>query len=208
MNARWATGARFSFSARLRLLDTRNIQANFMENFAEMRLPIVQRTQSPTEDTPFIEITCLEGYIMAQEINGQAGAHVIKEFEALWLRQGGETELPCAQSLAPGEIAGLMPHLMLLEADAAQGERFRTRLVGAQHRYVEKGVHAGDMLDDVDASHAERVKIAGKTRRPVYWRSGENDGIEIGDFPFSSDGVTVDRIVSVATGGKPPIAFG
>ena len=126
MNARWATGARFSFSARLRLLDTRNIQANFMENFAEMRLPIVQRTQSPTEDTPFIEITCLEGYIMAQEINGQAGAHVIKEFEALWLRQGGETELPCAQSLAPGEIAGLMPHLMLLEADAAQGERFRT----------------------------------------------------------------------------------
>jgi hypothetical protein len=145
---------------------------------------------------------------MAQEINGQAGAHVIKEFEALWLRQGGETELPCAQSLAPGEIAGLMPHLMLLEADAAQGERFRTRLVGAQHRYVEKGIHAGDMLDDVDASHAERVKIAAKTRRPVYWRSGENNGIEIGDFPFSSDGVTVERIVSVATGGKPPIAFG
>jgi hypothetical protein len=208
MNARWATGARFSLPVWRRLLDTSNIQANFMENFAEMRLPIVQHAQSRTGDTPFIEITCLEGHIMAQEINDQAGAHVIKEFEALWLRQGGETELPCAQSLAPGGIAGLMPHLMLLKADAAQGEPFRTRLVGAQHRYVAKGVHAGDMLDDVDASHAERVKIAAKTRRLVYWRSGENDGIAIGDCPFSSDGVTVDRIVSVVTGGKPPLAFG
>lgn len=36
-----------------------------MENFAEMRLPIVQRAKSRTEDAPSIEITCLEGYIMA-----------------------------------------------------------------------------------------------------------------------------------------------
>ena len=103
-----------------------------------------------------------------------------------------------------GKIAGLM----LLEADGAQGERFRTRLFGAQYRYVEKVVHAGDMLDDVDAPHAERVKIAAKTRRPIYWRSGENNGIEIGDFPFSSNAVTIDRIVSVASGGKPAFAFG
>ena len=72
MSARWATGARFSLVAIRGLFDTGNIQANFMQNFAEMRVPIVQRTQSPTEDTPFIEITCLEGHIMAQEINGQA----------------------------------------------------------------------------------------------------------------------------------------
>ncbi len=92
----------------------------------------------------------------AKETSGQAGAHFIKEFEALWLRQGGETELPCAQSLALGEIAGLIPHLMLLEAHAAQGERFRTRLVGAQHRCVEKVIHAGYILDDVDACYADR----------------------------------------------------
>jgi hypothetical protein len=48
MNARWVTGARFSFSTRKRLLDTRDIQANFMENFDEMLLPIVQRAQSRT----------------------------------------------------------------------------------------------------------------------------------------------------------------
>ena len=144
---------------------------------------------------------------MAQEINGQAGARVTKEFEALWLRQAGEAELPCTQSVAPGGIAGLMPHLMLLEADDAQDDRFRTRLVGAQHRYVEKSIHAGDMLNDVDASHAEPVKMAAKTRRPVYWRSGDADGIEIGDFPFSSDGVTVDHVVSVASGGKRPLTF-
>jgi hypothetical protein len=145
---------------------------------------------------------------MAYEADQNAGAQVIKEFEALWLRQAGESELPCAQSVAPGEIAGLMPHLMLLEASGAAGEQFRTRPVGAQHRYVEKAVQAGDILDDVDAPHAERVKIAAKTRRPVYWRSGDDDGIEIGDFPFSSDGVTVDRVVSVASGGKRPFAFG
>lgn len=145
---------------------------------------------------------------MAREYENEAGINVIKEFEALWLREAGETELPCAQSLAPGEIAGIMPHLMLLEADEAEQPRFRTRLVGAQHRYVEKAVHAGDILDDVDAPHAERVQIAAKTRRPVIWRSGEEGGIEIGDFPFSSDGVKVDRVVSIALGGKRRIDFG
>lgn len=145
---------------------------------------------------------------MTYRLEHEAGAGVIKEFESLWLRQAGETDLPSAQSVLPSEIAGLMPHLMLLEVDGSDDPRYRTRLVGAQHRYVERAVHAGDILNDVDVSHTERVKIAAKTRRPVFWRSGEEGGIEVGDFPFSTDGVRVDRIVSVAAGGKRRIDFG
>jgi len=61
-----------------------------------MHLPVLQRTQSRLGDIPFIEIICMEEHIMAQDANGQAGAHIVKEPEALWLWQGGETELPCA----------------------------------------------------------------------------------------------------------------
>ena len=62
---------------------------------------------------------------------------VIQEFEQVWLAQAEGASIPSAQQISPGQIAGLMPHLMLLEVVPDSAEpHFRTRLIGAAHRQV------------------------------------------------------------------------
>jgi len=103
-----------------------------------------------------------------------------------------------------------MPHLMLLEAvEAEAGAGFRARLVGAEHQQVAARMHAGDLLDEIDADHAERVRRAVATGKPVYWRGEGETPVAMGDFPFASDGRHVDRVVSVVVGcGKRRFYFG
>ena len=127
---------------------------------------------------------------------------VIQEFEQVWLAQAEGASIPSAQQISPGQIAGLMPHLMLLEVVPDSAEpHFRTRLIGAAHRQVAQKLRAGDLLDEFDADHADRARIAASTGKSVYWSSNDGVGVSVGDFPFASDGHTVDRVVSVVVGG-------
>lgn len=123
---------------------------------------------------------------------------VIEEFEQVWRAQSDGKSIPSAQSIDPGEIARLMPHLMLLEV-VSGGIRphFRTRLVGAEHREAAGVLHAGDILDEIDREHAERAREAAATGRPVYWRAEKAAGAAACEFPFASDGENVDRVISV-----------
>ena len=103
---------------------------------------------------------------------------VIQEFEQVWLAQAEGASIPSAQQISPGQIAGLMPHLMLLEVVPDSAEpHFRTRLIGAAHRQVAQKLRAGDLLDEFDADHADRARIAASTGKPVYWSS--NDGVGV-----------------------------
>ncbi len=133
---------------------------------------------------------------------------VIKEFEQVWQAEAAARGIPSAQAIDPTAFARLMPHMMLLEVVSGEGEqRFRTRLVGAEHREVARGLHAGDILDEIDAQHAERARVAAMTGRPVFWRAASDERVSIGDFPFAADGRTVDRVVSIVHGVKPGKAF-
>lgn len=133
---------------------------------------------------------------------------VIEEFEAVWLAQARDVGIPSAQRINPGEIARLMPHVMLLEVEPeGNNTHFRTRLVGARHRSLMQDLKPGDLLDDCDGPHTERLRIAAATGKPVYWRDDSEFSVAIGDFPFAADGQTVDRIVSVVVGGPEKRRF-
>ena len=131
-----------------------------------------------------------------------AGAsNVIQEFEGVWRAQCAEGRIPSAQDIEPSSIARLMPHLMVLEVCNAQGAaHMKTRLVGSAHRQVAASLHAGEILDDVDAAHAERARHAASTGQPVYWRTEGESATDVCVFPFSADGKTVDRVVSIVIG--------
>lgn len=123
---------------------------------------------------------------------------VIEEFMEAWRDQATGSAIPTSPAIPPSAIARLTPHLMVLEATVDGGPgRFRSKLVGAEHLRLARACRAGDMLDRADAEHAERARVAAATGRPVRWRAGSDTGPAYADFPFASDGRTVDRIVAV-----------
>ena len=133
---------------------------------------------------------------------------VIQEFESVWRSQWDGKRIPSAQYIDPSAIARLMPHLMVLEVcgEASAGP-LKTRLVGSAHRKIADSLHAGDILDEVDAAHADRARQAATTGQPVYWRTDGDLSTDIGAFPFAADGKTVDRIVSIVVGPPPKRRF-
>lgn len=127
---------------------------------------------------------------------------MIKEFMDAWRVQAQAGPIPSAPRIDPSAMARLAPHLMVLEASLSAGPgSFRARLVGVRHQDVSTVCHAGALLDRVDIAHAERARIAAETRQPVCWRAAGQRQATVGDFPYASDGVNVDRIVSVVAVG-------
>ena len=133
---------------------------------------------------------------MGQIDRSADSADILKEFDAFWRARAKREEIPTAPSIEASEIGRLMPHLMLLEVVTVDGDlRFRTCMVGDNYRPGDETCYAGKLLDEIDADHAERALEAAETGQPVYWRA---DGAAAADFPFASDGRTVDRVISVA----------
>lgn len=140
--------------------------------------------------------------------DGVEHENVIRQFEEIWRARAGDAAAPAVQAIGANEIAKIMPHLMLLEVEpVGNASTFRTRLVGAAHKTVCAEIQPGDLLDHVDHDHAERLRVAASTGQPVYWRDADDGSVSIGDFPFSTDGQTVDRIVSVVAGAAPRRSF-
>lgn len=119
---------------------------------------------------------------------------LIKEFWDAWQAQADGAPAPSNPAIDPSAMARLTPHLMVLDA-APEG--LRARLVGARHQQIVDACHAGALLEGFDKDHAERARVAVKTRKPVYWRA--DSATAVGDFPFASDGKNVDRVVSVVS---------
>lgn len=141
---------------------------------------------------------------MSVDVVSQGAAKgVIEEFAELWQARSADAAIPSAQTINPCEIARLMPHLMLLEVvDGAEQAQFRARLVGSEHRNAVDAVHAGQILDEIDAEHARRARDAAETGKPVVWRAGVDEKLTIGNFPFAADGQKVDRVVSIVAGAR------
>ncbi len=136
----------------------------------------------------------------AQEIIGDER---LLELYDYWSSKRGRAEMPTRESIDPGEIAHLLPNLMLVDV-LEQGARFRIRLVGAAltdatgvdatGRYLRETVPAGPFADYVVGLYQETVREC----CPIYAECEHGDPEHVQHttlrliMPLSADGESVD----------------
>ena len=131
----------------------------------------------------------------------------LKQMQAYWRRLKGDRFAPARSEFDPAALRPWLPHILLFDV-VDGGREFRVRLVGthitAAYGYDDTGK---TLAQATDAIVAERGRLllsqCVDTRRPwrafsdpVYGRHREMVFAEGGAFPLSSDGRSVDIVLS------------
>lgn len=157
------------------------------------------------------DIQMIEDFFI--ESNSQLVDPTLRRFDSVWRSKVVEGELPSREDIDPVEVAEMLPHIML--ADVIEGDRgiaIEPRLVGQHHLALSGSVPGrsvmGDGLADGVLAHVAIDAIA--ERQQPYYAMLRIEGVGHQPFeaaravyPLSSDGVTIDRIVSVVVPYDP-----
>jgi hypothetical protein len=125
---------------------------------------------------------------------------------AYWLSKKGRRRAPARADLDPVEIPTLMPHILLIDVEAAP-RRFRVRLMGTA---VVNGLGrdlTGRYLDELALNEIQRAMFAeyrhvAQTGEPACatWEYTRDDGRHVQFerlvLPLSRDGTTIDMLLS------------
>ncbi len=139
----------------------------------------------------------------------------LKEFASYWRSKMVGERLPLPSAIDPTEIPGLLPFLVIAQIEAAPF-RVRYRLVGTRLVEAHGADYTNRYLDEcgflIEAELTQCYRRVGTDRAPVFlyyeWErrdlprgQSRMGASETGFFPLSSDGVTVDRVISFADPG-------
>ena len=132
-----------------------------------------------------------------------------QELYDYWVAKKRDRAMPSRADIDPAEIKKLLPHLLLTDV-VDGGKRFRYRLVGTSvsetfgggisGRYVDE-VMTGTYLEFIEGIYRDIVQ----QRKPIYSESTYKTGPTVGmraqrlSLPLSSDGSSVDMVVSLQT---------
>jgi hypothetical protein len=130
---------------------------------------------------------------------------VLKKLAAYWQSKKGRRRAPARADLDPVEIPALMPHILLIDVEAAP-RRFRVRLMGTS---VVNGLGrdlTGRYLDELTLNEIQRAMFAeyrhvAETGEPACatWEYTRDDGRHVHFerlvLPLSRDGTVIDMLL-------------
>jgi hypothetical protein len=130
---------------------------------------------------------------------------VLKKLAAYWQSKKGRRRAPARADLDPAEIPTLMPHIMLIDVEAAP-RRLRVRLMGTA---VVNGLGrdlTGRYLDELTLNEIQRAMFTeyqhvAETGEPACatWEYTRDDGRHVHFerlvLPLSRDSITVDMLL-------------
>ncbi|HYD99284.1 MAG TPA: PAS domain-containing protein [Alphaproteobacteria bacterium] len=130
----------------------------------------------------------------------------IRALNDYWTRIRGDRLAPPRAAFDPVDVPLLLPYLKIVEFEPAPF-RVRYRLVGTKVADLAGIDFTGRYLDEMsfgqDGDFTACYHLAFSRKVPVFhrpvWRKDEWADLvyELGIFPFSEDGVSVDRAVSI-----------
>ncbi len=152
-----------------------------------------------------VESTVLDSFVL--EDAGKLTDPVLSAFDAAWRSKAKGDRLPGRQHIEPTAVAGLLPHVMLLDVvEGSLGTRFRARLVGQHHVGMVGRNAAGEYIGE------EAFKTVALSGRPHYSRHHVAEGpsgaytFERVVYPLATNGSDVDRLAVVAVPPYPSTA--
>lgn len=142
----------------------------------------------------------------------------VEELHRYWRDKAGDGSLPARAAIDPIDIRRILPYVVIAEIEA-EPLRVRYRLVGTQVVESNGAEFTNRYLDECNFAAEELLLECYQrlvaTRAPVFayyewhkpgWRmpTGAVGANEIGFFPLSSDGTTVNFAISLADSDVAP----
>ena len=130
----------------------------------------------------------------------------LKRFDAIWRSRCVDGGLPGAADIDPGELAGLLAHVMLVDVIRdGDAVRFATRLVGQHHADLFGRAGAANYLSDGRSDGSDHLRDVISLALPRFtrgWVDGTAKGVasfERVSYPLASDGREVDQLISIVS---------
>jgi hypothetical protein len=152
----------------------------------------------------------------------EATSAPLREFAAYWRSKTSSARLPRPAAIDPMEIPHLLPCVVIAQIEPAPF-RVRYRLVGTRLVEAHGGDYTGRYLDEcgflIEKELTACYRRVVAERRPLFlyyaWEregalraTGRIGASETGFFPLSSDGETIDRVISFADPNVAPRSGG
>ncbi len=142
-------------------------------------------------------------FLSSDEVTSEA----IREMDRYWNSLRGAGIIPRKADLWPGDMKQLLPNVMLADIER-KPFRVRFRLVGTKVVDATGFDFTGRYLDEIALPHdigpfLRCYRIAAFTRRPAasrviwYLKGGDRAEYDLGVWPLSNGGETVDTVIAL-----------